>query len=385
MGDRMRRTEALRELEPVLEPGERVSWSGKPVAGQLLVRKIATTIVGLGIVAAVGYFSLRAWLPRLGVDSADIGSLLAGLSGNRDLLVPVLVVAAMPFLYIANLLYENSRWQRTAYAVTDRRLLSVLGPKGKVLWSLGPEKVAFVHVHRMGAGTGDVAFNGRAPGSGTRQRRRLYTFQRVPDPERVAAQVRSWREEREREAVEGGRDRRRIAFPALGFALDVPAGWREGGSSDDGSGAFQVLSDRSPLGVDTTGSERLLELHGPFGASLVLDAAPGGRWSFEEARAVGGGILRLPDVVEEHAELVVGVTPGFSVTYELRVEQPLRRGYTTTASVPVRVRTIVLEHRDLQLRFTLGWMTGFDSMRTTLEEVVETFEPTEISAPGPSS
>ncbi len=372
----MRQREARQALEPALEAGESVSWSDRPVAGRAFGRGLVGLAATVVVAAGVAYYGLSASAGGSGLGDGLLASVTDGPLADPHLLVPVAVLASLPLLGVGVLVVERAGLNRTAYGITDRRLLAVRGPEGKVLWSLPPEKVAFVEVKAAGSGLGNLAFN-RYTGSRSRNQRRMFTFQRIPSPERVAGEARTWLEERRRAAVEDARNVRRIVDARLGFSLDVPSSWREGPPGEEEAGTFHVLSASPILAAEPPGGERLLELRGPLGASLVLDMAPAGTWTFEQARDVGHGLRRALEVTEDHEQVRIGEAHGFSVTYATRLAQPLHRWTTTGPSVEVGLEALVLAHGDAQLRFALGWMTRFEGMRGMLEALVRSFQASE--------
>ncbi len=376
----MKQAEARQALEPALEAGERVSWSERPVAGRAFARGLVGLAATVVVAAGVAYYGLSAFAESSRSGGAGLlASLTDGPLADPHLLVPLAVFAALPLLGVVVLVVERAGLRSTAYGITDRRLLAVRGRKGGLLWSLQPEKVAFVEVRGAGSGIGDVTFN-RYPGSRSRNQRRMFTFERVPAPERVSGEVRAWLEERRRAAVEDARNVRRIVDARLGFALDVPSCWREGPPGEEEAGTFHVLSVSPLVAAEPPEGERVLELRGPLGASLVLDAAPAGTWTFEQARDVRHGLLRALDVTAEREEVRIGETSGFSMAYATRLAQPLRRWTTTGPGVEVGLEILILTHGDVQLRFALGWMKRFEGMREVLEGVVRSFAP--WAAPG---
>ena len=322
----MQESAARRTITPALEPGEQVQWCGAPVAGRIATRRLGGLLLRLGVFAAVVYWLIPSSHESTG---ADVGTLFHSLvqAASRDarLLVPAGVSAAVLLGLLARLVLDRRRLSHTAYAITDRRLLAVVGLRGKVPWSIGPEQVAYVKVRGLGGGMGDVRFNHYRQGRGSRNTNRLYTFERLEDPDRLARRARTWLAEREPAAVAEARDLRRVTDRDLGFELQVPASWREGPAPDEDT-SFHVLSESSGVrSQEAEKSRHVLALYGPLGAALALEVAPAGTWTLEQTEIGAHGLARLfLTVVEGPEKLRDGPAPGFRVTCQTRRVQRMR-------------------------------------------------------------
>jgi len=372
----MRESEARRTIEPALEPGEQALWCGKPGWSRLVTRKAATTLLGLGVMGYVTY-SLLGSAP--GGKRPGVGRLIHALvqhaSADPHLFIPAAVLAALPLGFLTLLALNRRRLHHTAYAITNRRLLAVVGPGAKIPWSLTPDSVAYVKVRRLGGGMADVSFNRSRyrRGRGYGNLNRLYTFERLVDADRVAGRVGSWLEECEAAAIEDARTVRRIVQPDFGIRIEVPASWKEQRPGEDDS-AFDVLSSAPGPGAKPKSGEKLLVLKGPLGASFALEAAPAGTWTLEQARDTLRSLGWMLSVVDETAEMAVGPNSGFSITSEMGLGQILGSLAAAGRGAGVRMRFMVLEPGDMQVRFTLGWITRFPRLQEPLEAIVRSFE-----------
>lgn len=372
----MRESEARRTIEPVLEPGEAVLWCGTPVTARVVMRKVGTLLFGLSI---AGYATYSLLGSSGGPEGTGFGNLARSLvqhaSADPHLLIPAAVLAALPLGLLTLLALNRRRLRRTAYAITNGRLLAVVGPRGKIAWSLTPESVAYVQVRRLGERMASVSFNRSRyrRGRGYGNLNRLYTFERLVDADRVADRVGSWLEECEAAAIEDARTVRRIVQPDFGLRIEVPTSWKEESPGEDDS-AFDVLSSGRGLGGETESSEKLLVLKGPLGASFALEAAPAGTWTLERARDTLHRLGWMLSVVDETTQMTVGSVSGFSITYEMGLGQILGSLAADGRGAGVRMKFVVLEPGDMQVRFALGWITRFPRLQEPLEAIVRSFE-----------
>lgn len=296
-----------------LAPNERVIWHGGPAFGGLLHGgHFAALLICVGI--AVG-------LPLMvALENEDSGPVV-GIA-----LAVGVVIVAIP---AALMLRVAWRGRGTVYALTDRRLLTVVG--GRIVQDCGPEDVHGLHETPRMFGQADLWWQVQPRGVGWRA---------VPEPVPIG-QILEWRAwwvrglgagtEEFADAVRAGRleaaERdgiaRRIVLPATGVALSVPAGWRAEVAADDES--EPVPLDRAPPGW----TQLILRAPGAEVGVLVLDHAPfpGG---FEEALAEDDAV----DRAASEPALRIGPWRGFSLV------TPFFPGWGVGAPLPHGLRYI---------------------------------------------
>ena len=371
--------EAQRIVVPLLARSERVLWTGRPEVGSVFWKVLRGALGFVVVAAAILYFFYAEAVVRIG------HRMMTGEASLAAYAFPAAVTSLM--LWSLRSTYRRTR--RTAYALTDRRLLStegtpnrpvrsVSGSFGAGEWSLFPEQVAFVRVRKERSGVGDVVFNRyRAGGTTEGSTLKWVGFQQISDPQEVCAQVRAWLEEREREAVAETDARRSFTDADRELRLDLPARWQANDTSEQGTGEggrVYVLGNKGPLGLrdDAPGTERLLERYGPLGASFSLSTGPAGTWHLEGWRNVGDGGVRIAECVQAQPEVRVGALHGFAVTLGLTVT-PTLFGHPSRQDAEARVKLVVLSHDARQYRFALAWLCAFPAMKEPLEQIVRSF------------
>ena len=164
------------EVRPALEPGEGLLWAGQPDPFRTAQAMIGHTLLGAAFVLLLllGYLSyLPASGSYFGVNSPSFtarpailiaGSLLT-LSG---MLLPV---------------FAYRRAQRTVYAATDRRVLSLT--RGCSIKEVRYEDMQVPLLHLRPDGSGDIQLNGKFRADGTELEPQFSRFLGVRDVESV--------------------------------------------------------------------------------------------------------------------------------------------------------------------------------------------------------
>ena len=352
--------EAQRIVASLLTRGERVLWAGRPEVGGVLWKALRGALGFVAVVAALLYFFYAEAVMRIG------HRMMSGEASLAAYAFPAAVAGLM--LWSLRSTYRRTR--RTAYALTDRRLLSTEGTPNRTVrnvsgslgageWSLFPAQVAFVKVRTERGGVGDVVFNRyRAGGTTEGSSLKWVGFQQIPDPQEVCAQVRAWLEGREREAVAEADACRSFTDADRGFRLDLPARWQANDVPEQGAGEgsrVYVLGNK-----------------GPLGASFSVSTGPAGTWRLEGWRNAGDGGVCIAECVQAQPEVRVGALQGFAVTLGFTVT-PMLFGHPSRQDAEARVKLVVLSHDARQYRFALAWLCAFPAMKEPLEQIVRSF------------
>ncbi len=137
-----------RALALALEPDERVLWSSRPAVGASALRLLPIVLVCFAFGAGV------LWLASTGPGLSDAASDHLARAIFRPLGALIIVLA------IGASVQEYRRIQRTVYAITDRRVLSMdVASSGKIIELRAPQIETVQRTERRG-GTGDLAFLG---------------------------------------------------------------------------------------------------------------------------------------------------------------------------------------------------------------------------------
>lgn len=369
---------ARRIVEPQMENRERVLWAGRPRAGRVLWRSLRKF---LGFVAFAAALASIVYLSSAEAIAGEWQRLTAGEMSLAVYAFPVVVAG----LVLWRLGSDYRRAGRTAYALTDRRLLSTEGGQrnarhdytgdfGSSEWSLFPEEVFFVKVREKRGETGNLVFNEHRrsfsnSNHSSKSERKWMGFQQVARPHEVAAQVREWLGERERAAAREAAARRSFTDPAGRFSLDLPAQWSARAAPE----RMHVLGASGPLSLrEAPGAETLVERYGPLGASFALAAAPAGSWRFEEMSDTDHGVWMITEVVDTQPDVRVAGSPGFSVTMKLI----LHPGVSSRARLgrhEARIKLVFLTHGDWQYQLAQAWLCDFPAMKGVLGQIVRSF------------
>lgn len=375
--------EAQRIIEPLLAEGERVRWAGRPDASRVFWRSF------LGILAFVAFLAAIVYFFYAEAATGIWQRMVAGEMSMAGYAFP----AALTGLFLWVLGSSYRRAGRTAYALTDRRLLSTEGAQnstfrnqtgafGTAEWSLFPEHVAFVRVQEEKSEVSDVVFNEYriSDGADAGSDRKWVGFQQIADPQEVAGRVRDWLKERERVAVAEAEARRAFTDPAGRFRLDVPATWPVSVPSErteSGAERVYVLGAGGPLNLQGgPGIETLVERYGPLGASFALAAGPVGSWRFEEMSNTDSRRWGITEVMDAQPDVRVGGLPGFVVTVKLTVT-PRLFGHASRGEREARIKFVVLTQGERQYRFALAWLCAFPAMKEPLEDITRSFQAEE--------
>ena len=149
----MERTEAEQIATRQLDSGERLLWSGSPMAGGMAMGALPATLFGIPFTAFAAFWMTTAWngtrhLPH------DFGPwMLFPLFGVPFLLIGLGILTAPFWAYLAA--------QRTVYAVTDRRALIIVGWPRATVQSFQPSDISDLTRVEGADGRGSLMFASR--------------------------------------------------------------------------------------------------------------------------------------------------------------------------------------------------------------------------------
>jgi hypothetical protein len=376
-------------VEAVLEPGERVLWTGGPNVSAVLRRWWWKAWGGLALAFAVIAVTLR------GLHLFDWSAMIAGEAELRFyvmagalLLIPVMVLGNMALL---------TRWARSlGYALTNRRALVLEG--GQVAEALGPDEVTELGLRHRARGHDDVMLARRPRYSGGRTtytpimiERSDVAFKGLPDAEVVLGTVREWLHDRRRaaeeevagfsaarpaasrasapaDAAQGAAQR--IASPHGSLQLTVPVTWRavvRFARVPWGTGAVSIADGRWAT-PDSTEPWNVILVEGPRGCSVlaqVHDTPP--TRTLEGMR--GGRLSRWLQgaPVEVDESVVHGRFRGFRVTR--RVNQWNRNPDTGRLEQSLLRRETVLHDGRYQVLLTASWPEDSEPLRRSVDAI----------------
>jgi hypothetical protein len=146
------------EVRPVLEPGEGLLWIGRPDPCRVALPKIGQALLG-------AVFILLFFLVYLsGLPAA--GSYFDAYSVPFSLRPAILFAGALLILYGVLLpVFAYRMAQRTVYAATDRRVLSLT--RGRSVRAVRYEDMQVPLLDLKPDGSGDIQFNGKCRDDGT--------------------------------------------------------------------------------------------------------------------------------------------------------------------------------------------------------------------------
>lgn len=134
-----------RGIESELEPGERLLWSGRPQGGRLLRRRDAVAVPFV-LLWCVGAF-LMAWDPD---------------RGAPDPLAAFFVAGGL-YLLFGRFVLDAHRRARTAYALTNRRVVIVSEARGRHVVSVPLATLQHVGLAELRHGRGDIVLGPGEP------------------------------------------------------------------------------------------------------------------------------------------------------------------------------------------------------------------------------
>jgi hypothetical protein len=166
----------LDEVLPALEPGEGLLWVGRPNPLRTARATIGQALIGAVFVLLffLAYLSyLPASGPYFGAQSVPFSLRSAVLTSSSFLIISVMLLP----------LFSYRKAQRTVYAATDRRVLSLT--RGFSVKAVRYEDMQVPLLHLGPDGSGDIQLIGKFRADGTELQPRFPAFLGVRDVESV--------------------------------------------------------------------------------------------------------------------------------------------------------------------------------------------------------
>jgi len=380
-------------VEAVLEPGEKLLWSGAPdreVMLKTLGKKKNSpffTLLFFGVIAAV------LWTQR------DLLGMV--LSGNmvvpQNMWMPLAGFAAL-----AGIIFFLSRRQATghvdnlAYALTDRRLFILR--KGEIMESRAPAEMKWVELReRRGAeGYHDIIWAKRpirrSSDSGKaspleRERSRI-GFKALADGPAVYERIEQWRGKHQasardlaREAVtiiESG-EAERVTHPRLGSSIAVPPGWKMAVRKKTfpfGKTRMDMNADKW-YEPDRDDQWNVFRITDPGNAEVMVEIArtePVATFEDMADPKVPGFIEKVMNVVETEKHVTIGGIDGFRVDQELSGMGDTEMAIGQSSDkVQTRFRQVVLHDGTYQYYLTATWPKGEEDQAAACQAILDSF------------
>ncbi len=331
-------------IEAVLNPGERLEWSGGPdqevMKKTLGRRRRRFPLLGVAVLAiiAVIAFSSSEDLDSSGLLAAAGGQVAGGFDPAYLGLLLVPVFAGL-ILYL-NRRQASEHVENLSFGITDQRVLIVR--KGEVIESWSPAELQHYEMNeRIGAtGFHDIIWDHRPVPSSSDERpsplqieRSRVGFKALADGPAVLSLLDAWRTRHTGEAEQDARSLlaqdatdsgafERLRHPASGFSIECPVRWQTqvrrkkvifGKFGIDTTQNDWYMPERDSdwnvvLTKDATNSEVLLEV-AQTPPTVTLK-------SMTESRALKT-FARDAEILAEQADLEIGGLEGFAFSMRL--------------------------------------------------------------------
>lgn len=183
----------------VLEPGEKILWSGRPNL-EVIMEQYSRHRRRGGILGLVVMVIAVVWI----IQESDLSNILPILAFDPRFLWGLAVMFLLVALLHTFKFDAKSRLQRhfrvLTYAMTDRRLLILEGRKlqmvGPKAASYTPEQIHEPHIRERASGYADVIFAEHSRGSGVRagsdpiqRERRFVGFKAQPNAQEIKQRI----------------------------------------------------------------------------------------------------------------------------------------------------------------------------------------------------
>lgn len=292
-----------RQIRRELEPGEEVLWADRPSVLHFVLRKLPLVLLVVGGAVVLG----RRYGADIDVLPGGAGVILGGLAA------------------LTGLAWSGAIWlrTRTAYAITDRRLIraggrSILSNRPGQTFSYRPEDVRFLEHSDFGVSS--HVFFDRLRWGDRNRRVVLVGFWDVRDPRAVRDRVEAWLEAWQLRALSDVTAGRVVTSADHGFRLTVPASWAvEVGAHGPGHGDGGLPSEWTPEPAPWDGRQSgwsRLRVTGPASATLALEVmrAPD-RGGHDMSPAVESGLSRFFGMDRETRDVQFAGRPATLTTW----------------------------------------------------------------------
>ena len=385
----------------VLEPGEKILWSGRPNVevslDQHAKRRSRRRIVGIGATVLV-----VLWIARERLGFSRLADMVPVLSDNPKLALPlavILVVIALIYIFkLDNVSRLDRYFHSLAYAITDRRLLILENSKLKESYT--PEQVRQPIVRERGPGYADVIFDKRSQHSGVddttsedpvfRERRHV-GFKALPNAQEMKQRIEDWIQNHHNRAadevvdfVESAPARSAAAAPkggiqianrTLGLTLVAPEEWQ-----------VQVRAKKKPQGkifldrenwnqLGESDTWNLVKIEGPSRCRIeieVFETAP--TMTFEKLANNKLSDSIAGPVIESEAHCEINQLRGFFVTRRNDLQMNQQTNEAGVAAVVAPERHTVLHDGRRQIYVISTWPEDSVDLKRAVDAVVESIE-----------
>lgn len=388
----------------VLEPGEKIIWTGRPDV-ELMTGHLrggaGIRLRGRGILATLALVGATGYLFMDGQFGFEAPGSMAEL---RDFILdgpggPLLAVAGLlGFALFARAKgWDNTgayvRWaENQTYAITDRRLLILDGEN--IAWQFGPEDFGEPRIRERGQHHADIEFRevrleGRRGTALNRDRTRI-GFKALKNAGEVRRRIEEWRRahrEQEESEVEsfldaparpgtgGGTDSiRTIRNEEFGVTVHVPEAWD-----------IEVRRRRKPYGrifldrenwksPETLPDWNVLRARGDFHSAFEIHLDRVKKLVTPYEKALNSSLVNAVagKVVDSDGGVRRGRFEGYRITRDHVVHG--RDQDHKDINRPALVRQVMLHDGRLQVGIVMLWPKDSEPLRLTVEKILDTLE-----------
>ena len=174
-----------------LAPGERVVWSGQPIAGRLARKGLLLSLFAIPFAGFAVFWMVGAGATTSHFTGSDLGPV--------SWVARLFPLFGLPFLCVGLGMFFSPLWllrraKRTVYLVTDRRAI-ILAPaiwRGVMVRSFMPDRLKDLRRTQNADGSGDIVFTSEWQNTGNQGARSLDVgFLAIPDVKRVEDSIRA--------------------------------------------------------------------------------------------------------------------------------------------------------------------------------------------------
>lgn len=384
---------AEQRVARVLEPGERLLWSGKANGDVIRARARRFALpLPLALLLFAGVF-LWMFSKNLGIESVE--SLIDTLGSHRDLAWVVAAALLIPIVgsvlgrrFKVDRISQRCRYLgRFSYGLTDRRVLILKDEK--VEHALSPKDIGSIYLNSRAPGYGDLIFR-LAGNSEYSTHGRDIRFDAISDADGVRRRIEDWmhghQEQAPREVANFAREGvssqagvtdegvRRIINHRRGLQIDVPDSWE-----------IRVRKRRKPYGTifldsvnwlspEDSDDWNVLHAEGPVTVSVELHVDET-RPTLSHEKILNSTLQKIfgGDLVESRENLSLGGFQGFSVTR--RMVQPQQDVKTTGARERATMRKIIVYHDGRrQIAMISIWPAEVARLEKTVEAIITSLQ-----------
>ena len=427
MGTQIKMAESAEQVvRQILEPGEKVEWTGRPHLETLQLpakrykkRRLLTRLLAIPIYLVAIYFGLKFLLSRLGFENLQqVDELKQFLEdeGLMERLVPAAIGLGVVILIIIVLLVGSkhfklgradmhAKWARSlTYAITNRRLLILEGEN--IAFQFQPENLSEVRIRERTPGYADVIVReldedrqvlgkkrvGRELRPTHRSNHSYIGFKALPNAEAIKSRIENWVEAHTASAAKEVEDfvrdtrptRRRdqprgsveVVNQQFGLRLHVPEEWEIKVRSRPRPYGRVFLDNENWQPIEAEYDWNVVRVEGPAHASIEvhLDEVPEPVTTYEQT--TGSKLAKFLGVkyLESDPALEWDRFTGYSVTHRKMVSELGVSGASGDHERPALSKSATLHDGRLQLGVITTWPEGSDDLRQAVEKIASTMQ-----------